>query len=306
MSQQLSTSRRWQRRGDGSWREAVIEGVIRLAGVSVIVVVALIFLMLLRQGLPALTEVPWRNLLGSRWYPIENLFGLAPLIFGSLAVTLVAVVVAVPLGLTTAVYLGEMAPDWLREILKPLIEVLAGIPSIVLGFVGWVLLAPAVQALGASTGLTAFTGGLVLAYMALPTIISIAEDALNAVPKRYRDGALALGATHWQTTYRVVLPAARSGLVMAIMLGVGRAVGETMAVLMITGNAANIPLGPGMLFQPVRTMTATIAAEMGEVARGSVHYHVLFLIGIVLFLITFVINSIAARVVGSDVRRRYS
>jgi phosphate transport system permease protein len=204
---------------------------------------------------------------------------------------------------TTAIYLGEIAPPWQREILKPLIEMLAGIPSIVLGFLGWVALAPLVQNLGAPTGLTAFTGSLILAYMSLPTIISIAEDALYAVPKEYRDGALAIGATKWQTIWRVVLPAARSGLVIAVMLGIGRAIGETMAVLMVTGNAANIPaLGADLFFQPVRTMTATIAAEMGEVSRGSLHYNVLFGIGIVLFLITFAINSL----VGMSATRRRS
>jgi phosphate transport system permease protein len=215
------------------------------------------------------------------------------------------VVIAVPLGLTTAIYLGEIAPPWQREILKPLIEVLAGIPSIVLGFLGWVALAPIVQSLGAPTGLTALTGSLILAYMALPTIISISEDALYAVPKEYRDGALAIGATQWQTIWRVVLPAARSGLAMAIMLGIGRAIGETMAVMMVTGNAAFVPeLGLDMPLSPVRTMTATIAAEMGEVAQGSQHYSVLFGIGIVLFVITFAINMLAGRLVGVTVRRK--
>jgi phosphate transport system permease protein len=192
-----------------------------------------------------------------------------------------------------------IAPQWQRDILKPLIEVLAGIPSIVLGFLGWVALAPLIQQAGAATGLTAFTGALILAYMALPTIISISEDALYAVPKEYQDAALAIGATHWQTIWRVILPAARSGIVIAIVLGIGRAIGETMAVMMVTGNAANIPaLGLDMFFQPVRTMTATIAAEMGEVAQGSLHYQTLFAIGIVLFLITFAINSLAGLLVG--------
>ena len=213
--------------------------------------------------------------------------------------------IAVPLGLITAIYLGEIAPAWQREILKPLIEMLAGIPSIVLGFLGWVVLAPFIQSMGAPTGLTAFTGALILAYMSLPTIISISEDALYAVPKEYRDGALAIGATKWQTIWRVVLPAARSGIVIAIMLGIGRAIGETMAVMMVTGNAANIPtLGTGIFFQPVRTMTATIAAEMGEVANGSLHYNTLFGIGIVLFLITFGINSLAGKLVGVQGARR--
>ena len=222
-----------------------------------------------------------------------------PLLVGSLLVTLGAVVIAVPLGLTTAIYLGMIAPRWQREILKPLVEVLAGIPSIVLGFLGWVALAPLIQQAGAPTGLTAFTGALILAYMSLPTIISIAEDALYAVPKEYGDAALAIGATQWQTIWRVIVPAARSGVVIAIVLGIGRAIGETMAVMMVTGNAANIPaLGTGMFFQPVRTMTATIAAEMGEVAQGSLHYQTLFAIGIVLFLITFAINSLAGALIG--------
>jgi phosphate transport system permease protein len=287
------------------WGELTIETLIRLAGVSTIIIVALIFMFLLKEGLPAFLDIPLRQLGGQRWYPIEGIYGLLPLLVGSLIVTVGAVVIAVPLGLITAVYLGEIAPPWLREILKPLIEVLAGIPSIVLGFLGWVVLAPLIQGIGAPTGLTAFTGSLILAYMALPTIISISEDALYAVPKEYRDGALAIGATQWQTIWRVVLPAARSGIVIAMMLGVGRAIGETMAVLMVTGNAANIPVfGPGMFFAPVRTMTATIAAEMGEVAQGSLHYSTLFAIGIVLFLITFTINSLAGRLVGGLSSRR--
>jgi phosphate transport system permease protein len=273
--------------------------------VSTILFVVLIFVFLLGEGLPTFFEVPLSQLLATRWYPIEDRFGLLPLLAGSLLVTVGAVIIAVPLGLTTAVYLSEIAPEWQRDILKPLIEVLAGIPSIVLGFLGWVALAPIIQRMGAPTGLTAFTGALILAYMSLPTIISISEDALYAVPKEYRDGALAIGATQWQTIWRVVLRAARSGLVIAVMLGIGRAIGETMAVMMVTGNAANMPqLGPGMFFQPIRTMTATIAAEMGEVARGSLHYNVLFAVGIVLFIITFAINSLAGRLVGGQISRR--
>ena len=281
------------------WREWWIELLIRSAGISVILIIGLIFLFLLREGLPAFVQVSPLQFLSSRWYPIEEMYGLLPLLFGSLLVTAGAVVIAVPLGLTTAIYLGMIAPQWQREILKPLVEVLAGIPSIVLGFLGWVALAPLIQQAGAPTGLTAFTGALILAYMSLPTIISISEDALYAVPKEYRDAALAIGATHWQTTWRVIVPAARSGIVIAIVLGMGRAIGETMAVMMVTGNAANIPaLGMGMFFQPVRTMTATIAAEMGEVAQGSLHYQTLFAIGIVLFLITFAINSLASLLIG--------
>jgi phosphate transport system permease protein len=191
-----------------------------------------------------------------------------------------------------------VAPNWAREILKPLIEVLAGIPSVVLGFLGMVAVAPLIRRyLNVPTGLTAFTGAAMLAYMSLPTIISVAEDALDAVPKSYHDAALALGATRWQTVWRVTLPAARSGVVIAVMLGVGRAIGETMAVMMVTGNAARMPLTLDSVFRPMRTMTATIAAEMGEVAQGSTHYHVLFMVGIVLFVVTFIINAIASMVV---------
>jgi phosphate transport system permease protein len=286
------------------WGELIIENVIRLAGVSAVLIIGLIFYFLLQEGSPTFLDIPLRQLGGARWYPIDALWGLWPLLAGSFLVTIGAIVIAVPLGLTTAVYLGEIAPPWQREILKPFIEVLAGIPSIVLGFLGWVALAPLIQTMGASTGLTAFTGSLLLAYMALPTIISITEDALYAVPREYREGALAIGATQWQTVWRVVVPAARSGIVIAVMLGIGRAIGETMAVMLVTGNAAHVPeLGPGLFFQPVRTMTATIAAEMGEVARGSMHYHVLFGIGIVLFLITFGINTLASRLIGGRDRR---
>jgi len=290
-----------------AWREAVIELGIRLCGLSAIGIVALIFLFLLREGLAAFAAVPIREILGTRWYPADALYGILPLVYGSILVTVVSVVITVPLGITAAIYLGEIAPLWLRDILKPLIEILAGIPSIVLGFLGWLILAPVVQRTGAPTGLTALTGAFILAYMALPTIISIAEDAIDAVPRSYRDGALAIGATRWQTTYRVVVPAARSGMVIAVMLGIGRAIGETMVVLMVTGNAPQISLGPDMLLQPVRTMTATIAAEMGEVAQGSTHYEVLFAIGLVLFLITFAVNSVAGwfvRRTGGDRRRR--
>lgn len=286
------------------WSERIVEGLIRIAGVSVIIIVTLIFIFLLKEGLPTFVQVSPSELLSQRWYPIEDRYGILPLLAGSLIVTAGAVVIAVPLGLITAIYLGEIAPIWQREILKPLIEVLAGIPSIVLGFFGWIALAPAIQRLGAPTGLTGFTGSLILAYMSLPTIVSITEDALYAVPKEYRDGSLAIGATRWQTIWHVVVPAARSGIVIAVMLGIGRAIGETMAVMLVTGNAANIPGGIGFLFQPVRTMTATIAAEMGEVAQGSLHYSVLFAIGIILFAITFLINSLASWLVGGNVGRR--
>jgi phosphate transport system permease protein len=277
------------------WTEFFVESLIRVLGFSTIGFVLLIFVFLLREGLPIFFEVAPGNLFGTNWYPTFNLFGTLPLILGSALVTVMAIAIALPLGVATAVFVREVAPYWTREILKPMIEVLAGIPSVVLGFFGMILVAPMVREfLGVPTGLTAFSGALLLAYMALPTIISVAEDALDAVPKSYRDAGLAMGATEWQTIWRIVVPAARSGIVTAVMLGMGRAIGETMAVMMVTGNAGRMPLSLDSLFRPVRTMTATIAAEMGEVARGSTHYHALFGIGVILFILTFLINLAAA------------
>jgi len=275
--------------------EYLIERLIRVTGVLVILFLALIFLFLVREGSATFIEVPVGDMIRTRWYPNEEYFGLLPLVLGSLIITLGSAVLSVPLGLLTAVFIAEVAPRWMREILKPFIEVLAGIPSVVLGFLGMLVVSPLIREwLGAPTGLTALAGSVMLGYMALPTIISVAEDALDAVPKSYRDAALALGATRWQTIWRVTVPAARSGILTAMMLGVGRAIGETMAVMMVTGNAARMPLTLGSFLMPVRTMTATIAAEMGEVAQGSTHYHVLFAVGLVLFLVTFAINLIAA------------
>jgi phosphate transport system permease protein len=287
-----------------NWPERLIEPLIRLTGYSAIVLVGLILVFLLREGLPTFGQVAPAALLGTRWYPIEAHFGLLPLIGGSLLVTLGGTVLAVPLGLGTAIFIAEIAPRWAREILKPLVEVLAGLPSVVLGFLGMVVLAPIVRAvLNVPTGLNAFTGSLLLAGMALPTLVSVAEDALDAVPRSYRDAALALGANRWQTIWRVTVPAARAGVLTAVMLGVGRAIGETMTVMMVTGNAARLPLGLGALFLPVRTMTATIAAEMGEVASGSTHYHVLFTIGLILFLFSLGVNLTAGAVVFQQRKR---
>ena len=284
--------------------EFAIEAFIRILGFSAIGFVALIFLFLLREGLPTFFDVQVGNLLGTNWYPTFDLFGTLPLVLGSALITVLSVAMALPLGLATAVFVREVAPNWARVLLKPMIEVLAGIPSVVLGFFGMTVISPIVRSvLGAPTGLTAFTGALVLAYMALPTMISVAEDALDAVPKSYRDAGLAMGATQWQTIWRVVVPAARSGIVTAVMLGMGRAIGETMAVMMVTGNAARMPLSIGSILRPVRTMTATIAAEMGEVAQGSTHYHALFGLGIILFLMTFIINLAAASTIFRKRRR---
>ena len=280
------------------WVEAVITGLIKTSGYSAILFVALIFFFLLREGLPALGQVSLSALVGTRWYPIENYFGLLPLIGGSIIVTFGAALIAIPFGIACAIYISEIAPRWGREILKPLVEVLGGLPSVVLGFLGILILSPALRILlNLPTGLTALAGSILLGGIAIPTIVSVSEDALDAVPRSYRDAALAIGATEWQTIWRVTLPAARTGVLTAIMLGIGRAIGETMAVMMVTGNAGVMVTGPQALFSPVRTMTATIAAEMGEVANGSVHYEVLFFIGIILFLISLVVNITASAVI---------
>lgn len=281
-----------------NWREFIITRAIKASGYSAIVFVLLIFFFLMREGLPAVSEVEPGALFNTRWYPIENYFGILPLITGSLIVTLGAALIAVPFGVGTAVYISEIAPRWMREILKPLVELLGGLPSVVLGFLGILVVSPNLRVfLDLPTGLTAFTGSLLLGGIAVPTVVSVAEDALDAVPRSYREGAWALGATPWQTIWKVTLPAAKSGVLTAIMLGVGRAIGETMTVMMVTGNAPVLALKLSSLFSPVRTMTSTIAAEMGEVANGSVHYHTLFLIGIVLFLISLIVNVVASSVV---------
>ena len=275
-------------------KEFVIEKLIFLSGIASIVFVALIFVFLLKEGISLFkTVTPGDFLSGRLWYPISDppKLGILPLILGSLLVTAGAIVLAVPLGIASAFYIAEIAPRRMRDILKSLVEILAAIPSVVLGFIGMITLVPFVKKFfNLPTGLTALSGAIMLAFMALPTIISVSEDAINAVPREYKEGAIALGATHWQTLYRVVIQGALPGIIAATMLGIGRVFGETMAVMMVTGNAAVIPKG---LMQPVRTLTATIAAEMGEAVRGSEHYYALFAIGIVLFIISFAINFTA-------------
>lgn len=286
-------------------REILITTLIKAAGYSAIVFVGMIFIFLLLEGLPALREVNLRSLFSSRWYPIESYYGVLPLIGGSLIITVGATLIAVPFGVGSAIYLSEISPRWLREFLKPLIEILGGLPSVVLGFLGMLILSPFLrELLDLPTGLSALTGAILLGAIAIPTVVSVAEDALDAVPRSYRDASLAMGATEWQTIWRVTLPAARTGVLTAVMLGIGRAIGETMTVMMVTGNAPILPLGLRDLFSPVRTMTASIAAEMGEVANGSTHYHVLFLIGIILFLISLIVNVTASAVVFKQRKRQ--
>ncbi|NCC98499.1 MAG: phosphate ABC transporter permease subunit PstC [Bacteroidia bacterium] len=232
---------------------------------------------------------------GSEWFPTAKpaaMFGLLPLLLGTLWVSIAAILLALPCGLSVAVYMAELASPKTRAILKPIIELLAGIPSVVYGFFGLVVLAPLIQNIfGLDVGETALTGAVILAIMALPTIITVAEDAIRTVPKSVKEASLALGASHWQTIRRVILPYASSGISAAIILGVGRAVGETMAVLMVTGNSAVIP---NSLLMPVRTIPATIAAELGEASAGGTHYQALFLLACVLFLMTLVLSLTAS------------
>ncbi len=276
------------------WKERAIEALIHACGVSTIVIVVLIFFFLLKESVGLFRTVPVREFIGGvHWYPISEppKFGILPLILGSFLVTLGAIAISVPMGIASALCVAELARGWVREALKTGIELLAAIPSVVLGFISLTVLAPLVkQTFHVSTGLTALTGSVTLALMAIPTIVSVTEDAITALPRGYREAALALGATRWQMMWRVLLPAARSGILAATMLGIGRVIGETMAVMMVTGNAAVIPHS---FLQPVRTMTATVAAEMGEAVRGSEHYVALFAIGLVLFVISFVINMVA-------------
>ena len=228
---------------------------------------------------------------GTKWYPTATpapIFGLVPLFLGTLLVSVGAILLSLPFGVAVAIYLAEIANNRTRKFLKPIIELLAGIPSVVYGFFGLVVIVPLVQKLfDLPVGETAFTGSLILAIMALPTIITVAEDAMRNTPRAMREASLALGATQWQTIYKVVIPYSISGITSAMVLGMGRAIGETMAVLMVTGNAAIIPTS---FFEPVRTIPATIAAELGEAPAGGAHYESLFMLGAVLFIMTLLLS----------------
>lgn len=253
-----------------------------------------IIVILFKEGLPIFKYVKLFEFIGGKlWYPTYDPpdLGILPLILGTFWVTIGAMFIAVPVGIGSALYLHEIAGYRERAVLKPIIELLAGIPSIVYGFFGMVILAPFLQRLlNIPIGLCLFTASFILGIMAVPTVSSLAEDALDYVPKSFREASFALGANRWQTLVKVVIPSAGSGISTAIILGVSRIVGETMTVLMVAGGAAVIPKS---LFEPVRPMTATIAAEMGEAVVGSAHYHALFGIGLILFLITLIFNMIA-------------
>ena len=264
-----------------------------MAGSSLLALTGIV-VFLFMEGLPLFKEYSvFKFLFGHLWYPTEDpgLFGIFPLLVASLAVTVLSSLLAVPMGVLTAIYLTEIAHPTVRRVIKPFVELLAALPSVVLGFLGMVVLAPFLQDyLGADTGLNLLNAALVLALMSVPTICSVSEDALFGVPRDLREASLALGATRWQTTMRVVVPAALSGIGTAVMLGMSRAIGETMVVLMVAGGAGIIPTS---LLDPVRPMPASIAAEMAEAAFRSEHYHALFAIGIVLFFLTLAFNLAA-------------
>jgi phosphate transport system permease protein len=274
--------------------------VIHLCGFSAVLFVFGIFFFVFREGQDFLFhKLDVRQFLTSiEWYPSSNSnkrYGALALIAGTLSVTTLAMAVAVPFGLGAAIYISEFSSGRTREILKIVIEMLAAIPSVVWGFIGLTILNPIIMdVFHAPIGLNVLNGAILLGLMSVPIMVSIGEDALKAVPDAYREAAEAMGATKWQVTWRVLLPAARNGLLAAVLLGVGRAIGETMAVLMATGHAVHIPTSP---LDSVRTLTATIAAELGETSRGGDHYQVLFVIGIFLFAMTFLVNLTADLVI---------
>lgn len=276
-------------------KERIIHSIFFINGLLVVIVLLGIFSLLVFTSIPAFKEISLREFFFStNWNPtsyVKPSYGIVAMLLSTFMVTLGALFIAIPLGIGTAAYLSDIASPRVREIAKPVIEILAGIPSVVIGFLGIVLVGPFIaEIVGLHNGLNALNGSVLLAVMALPTIISLSEDALKSVPKDYQHASLALGATHWQTLIKVKIPAASSGILAAIMLGMGRAIGETMTVLMATGCA---PAMPRSFLDSVRTMTSTIAIELGEVPYNTTHYYALFGVGLTLFIITFFINMIS-------------
>lgn len=285
----------------------IAEKVILIGGLASIVIVLLIFAFVFREGIPLFrTTSPAEFFFGKTWQPTlpppnGPHFGLLPNLWGSLLVTAGAAVLAIPLGVGTAIFVSRIAPRPLSEVLKATVELLGAVPSVAIGFVGAVALSPLIKDwLNLDTGKSAIVGAILLAFLAIPTIATIAEDAIAAVPRDFNQASLALGATKWQTISRVVLPAAKPGITAAVMLGLGRAIGETMVVIMVTGNAGLLPeQGVWHAFtHSVRTITGTIGAEALEVAHGEPHYNALFMLGVILLVITFAFNTIANLALG--------
>ncbi len=280
---------------NSSTKDKIIHGFFFFNGLISVFVLVGIFALLVYTSIPAFKEINLTSFLtGTNWNPtsyVKEEYGIVPMLVSTFMVTIGALCIAIPLGIGTAAYLSDVAGNRTREIAKPVVEILAGIPSVVIGFLGIILVGPFLAKIfGTSNGLNALNGSVLLAVMALPTIISISEDALNSVPKNYDQASLALGASKWQTVYKVKIPAALSGIIAACMLGMGRAIGETMTVLMATGCA---PAMPESFLGPVRTLTSSIAIELGEVAYNTTHYYALFALGLVLFIITFFINMVS-------------
>lgn len=288
------------------WRlgEKLIESWVFLAGILTIAILLGIIVLLLKEGLPAFWYTPpWEFFFGTKWYPVSDppTFGITSFFAATLWVTLVATAISVPIGVACAAYLAEVAPAKVRETVKPIIEILAGIPSVVMGFIGLMLLSPLVQsAFNLNTGLSGLTAGIMLSLMSLPIIISVSEDALRAVPDDFREASYALGATKWETIRHVCIPGALSGITAAVMLGVGRAIGETMTVLMVAGGALAVPVSPT---DPMMPMTAAIASGIGNAVRGGLQYQALFAIGLILFVLTLAVNLIADRVLERQKRK---
>jgi phosphate transport system permease protein len=272
--------------------EPIIEALIRLSGLSAIGFILAILIFIGQEGLGFLVSHAGEMFGSADWRPTDEpaSFGILALVAGTLWTVGLSLAISTPLGLAAAIYLAEFAQPRVREVLKVVVELLAAIPSVVWGFVGILYINPLLQYFGAEVGLNGLNGAILLALMTLPLLVSLGEDALRAVPESYRQAGLALGATRWELVYRVLLPAARRGLLVSALLGLGRCVGETMAVLMATGHAVRIPTS---LYDPVRTLTATIAAELGETVKGGEHYQALFALGLVLFGMSFLVNLTA-------------
>ncbi|HPJ31021.1 MAG TPA: phosphate ABC transporter permease subunit PstC [Methanothrix sp.] len=287
-------------------RETVIESSLFFTAITSIVVMVLIFYFLIRESVAAFSEVGVFELLfGMKWHSAGNIFGMAPIIVGSVLVTLLALFINIFVGVPLAIYLSELAGPRSRSILKPAIELLAGVPSIVYGFLGvLILVAYLEESFDMLTGRSILAGSILLGIMFIPALTTICEDALRAVPKEFKEGSLALGATRWQTVRKVTLPAASSGIIAAVVLNVGNIIGETMAALLVVGNVARLPSPIFDLFDPSAIFTSVIAGEMGEVPHGSTHYHALFAVGFVLLVIVTFLN-ISADLVRAAIKRRF-